>query len=165
MFVAGRRFPTTWCSPAGESGNTWNSLGFVDEDFRKVHFIPFVPYEELPKLYNLAEMSVMPAYYDGCSTTMMESMACGCPVVASKTAAGPEIGGDGALYADPHDPADFADKIRSLANDEDLTDRDEEEMPGAGGIFQLETNGAGDPRRIGARRRLEHVRNLRIYNP
>ena len=62
----------------------------------------------------------MPAYYDGCSTTMMESMACGCPVVASKTAAGPEIGGDGALYADPHDPADFADKIRSLANDEHL---------------------------------------------
>jgi glycosyltransferase involved in cell wall biosynthesis len=93
-------------------------LGFVEEDFRKVHFIPFVPYEELPKLYNAAEMSVMPAYYDGCSTTMMESMACGCPVVASKTAAGPEIGGEGALYADPHDPADFADKIRSMAIDE-----------------------------------------------
>jgi glycosyltransferase involved in cell wall biosynthesis len=91
-------------------------LGFVEEDFRKVHFIPFVPYEELPKLYNLAEMSVMPAYYDGCSTTMMESMACGCPVVASKSAAGPEIGGEGALYADPQDPADFADKIRSVAN-------------------------------------------------
>ena len=93
-------------------------LGFVEEDFRKVHFIPFVPYEELPKLYNAAEMSVMPAYYDGCSTTMMESMACGCPVVASKTAAGPEIGGEGAIYADPYDPSDFAEKIRSLANDE-----------------------------------------------
>jgi len=95
-------------------------LGFVDEDFKKVHFIPFVPYEELPKLYNLAEMSIMPAYYDGCSTTMMESMACGCPVVASRTAAGPEIGGEGALYADPHDPSDFAEKIRSIANDVNL---------------------------------------------
>jgi glycosyltransferase involved in cell wall biosynthesis len=95
-------------------------LGFAEEDFRKVHFIPFVPYEELPKLYNLAEMSVMPAYYDGCSTTMLESMACGCPVVASKTGAGPEIGGRGALYADPYDPAEFAEKIRLLATDNSL---------------------------------------------
>jgi len=98
-------------------------LGFAGEDFRKVHFIPFVPYEELPILYNSAEMSVMPAHYDGCSTTMMESMACGCPVVASKTAAGPEIGGEGALYADPLDPAEFAERIRAVGNDVDLRNR------------------------------------------
>ncbi len=98
-------------------------LGFAGDDFNKVHFIPFVPYEELPMLYNSAEMSVMPAHYDGCSTTMMESMACGCPVVASKTAAGPEIGGEGALYADPLDPAEFAERIRAIGNDADLRNR------------------------------------------
>lgn len=95
-------------------------LGFKEADFTRVQFVPFVPYEELPKLYNAADLSIMPAYYDGCSTTMMESMACGCPVVASMTGASPEIGGNASLYADPHAPADFADKIRSVAIDVDL---------------------------------------------
>jgi glycosyltransferase involved in cell wall biosynthesis len=43
-------------------------------------------------------------------------MACGCPVVSSKTGAGPEIGAGAALYADPYDPAEFAEKIRLIAN-------------------------------------------------
>lgn len=89
--------------------------GYQEKDFARVHFIPFVPYEELPKLYNIAEMSIIPTFYDGCSTTMMESMACGCPVIGSKADACPEIGGDAAIYADPYMPMDFAEKITLLA--------------------------------------------------
>lgn len=95
-------------------------LGFDEDDFRRVHFITFVPYEELPKLYNTAEMSIVPAYYDGCSTTMMESMACGCPVITSTTGACPEVGGGASLHADPYDPSDFAEKIRLVAGNGDL---------------------------------------------
>lgn len=95
-------------------------LGFQGKDFNRVHFLPFVPYEELPNLYNTADMSVVPTYYDGCSTVMMESMACGCPVIGSKTDACPEIGGEAALYADPHNPMEFAEKIVILANNVDL---------------------------------------------
>jgi len=96
------------------------ALGFTEPDFERVHFITFVPYEELPKLYNTAELSVVSAYYDGCSTVMLESMACGCPVVSSETGACPEIGGGASLHANPHDPADFAAKIRRLATDREL---------------------------------------------
>lgn len=95
-------------------------LGFREEDFARVHFITFVPYEELPKLYNTADMSIVPPYYDGCSTTMMEAMACGCPVITSKTGACPEIGAGASLYADPHDPGEFAEKIRLIGNDVNL---------------------------------------------
>jgi glycosyltransferase involved in cell wall biosynthesis len=95
-------------------------LGFQEKDFTRVHFLPFVPYEELPKLYNTADLSIVPTYYDGCSTTMMESMACGCPVIGSKIDACPEIGGGAALYADTHIPMDFAEKIVLLANNVDL---------------------------------------------
>ena len=45
-------------------------------------------------------------------------MACGCPVVASKTGALPEIGGDAAVYCDPYDPASIGDAIRSLVTDD-----------------------------------------------
>lgn len=93
-------------------------LGFNNDDFARVHFITFVPYQELPRLYNAAEMSVVSAYYDGCSTTMLESMACGCPVISSTTGACPELGEGASLYADPHDPADFAAKIRLIATDD-----------------------------------------------
>jgi glycosyltransferase involved in cell wall biosynthesis len=96
------------------------ALGFTEADFERVLFITFVPYEELPKLYNTAELSVVSAYYDGCSTVMLESMACGCPVVSSETGACPEIGGGASLHANPYDPADFAAKIRRLATDPEL---------------------------------------------
>lgn len=91
-------------------------LGFEEADFRRVVFIDFIPYAELPKLYNSADISMVSAYYDGCSTTQMEAMACGCPVIASKTGACPEIGEDACLYADPYDAGDFAEKIRLVAN-------------------------------------------------
>jgi len=98
----------------------FRSLGFQDEDFRGVHFIDFVPYEELPNLYSAAELSVVPTYFDGCSTTMMESMACGCPVIASNLDAGPEIGGDAALYIDPRDPVELASRMDVLVSDQVL---------------------------------------------
>ena len=45
-------------------------------------------------------------------------MACGCPVVASRTGALPEIGGDAAIYCDPYDPASIGGAIRSLVMDD-----------------------------------------------
>ena len=93
-------------------------LGFKDEDFMRVHFIDFVPYPELPKLYNTAEISIVPTYYDGCSTTMMEAMSCGCAVIASKIDACPEISAGATLHADPRDPSDFAEKIRLVVNND-----------------------------------------------
>ncbi len=95
-------------------------LGFKDADFEDVVFIPFVPYEELPKLYNNAELFVVASYYDGCSTVIMEAMACGCPVVASATGGFPEISGGAAIHADPHDASDFAKKMKIVLTDENL---------------------------------------------
>ena len=95
-------------------------LGFKDADFEDVIFIPFVPYEELPELYNNADLFVVASYYDGCSTVIMEAMACGCPVVASATGGFPEISGGAAIHADPHDPADFSRKFKLVLLDEKL---------------------------------------------
>jgi glycosyltransferase involved in cell wall biosynthesis len=47
-------------------------------------------------------------------------MACGCPVVASRTGALPEIAGDAAVYCDPYDPASIGDAIRDLVSDDAL---------------------------------------------
>ncbi len=47
-------------------------------------------------------------------------MACGCPVVASRTGALPEIAGDAAVYCDPHDPEGIGQAILDLVSDREL---------------------------------------------
>jgi glycosyltransferase involved in cell wall biosynthesis len=107
---------------AGKRGRDYLlSKGFQEDDFEAVHFLDFVPHEELAGLYNLADLFVIPSYYEGFGLTLLEAMTCGCPVIASRTGACPEISGDAAILADPRDPADFADKIRLILRDEGLS--------------------------------------------
>ncbi|KXK12260.1 MAG: Glycosyl transferase group 1 [Microgenomates bacterium OLB23] len=42
---------------------------------------------------------------------LLEAMRYRCPVVASKAASLPEVGGDAALYFNPNDPRDIERKI------------------------------------------------------
>jgi len=94
--------------------------GFAEEDFEGVHFLEFVRHEDIAGLYSLADLFVIPSYYEGFGLTLLEAMTCGCPVVASRTGACPEISGGAAILADPFDPADFADKIKRVLRDEQL---------------------------------------------
>ncbi len=54
---------------------------------------------------------------------MLEAMACGTPVVASRASALPEIGGDAALYAPPNDADAWALALRSIVEDATLRER------------------------------------------
>jgi glycosyltransferase involved in cell wall biosynthesis len=94
--------------------------GWTDRELEEIYFTGFIPHEELPKLYSLADLFVVPSFYEGFCLTAAEAMASGCPVVASQTGACPEITGGAALLADPYDPADFAAKITHLLTDKKL---------------------------------------------
>ncbi len=92
-------------------------LGFSDADLRGVKLIEWIPFDELPQLYNLAELFVIPSFYEGCPNTLLQAMACGCAIVASETGGCSDVGADAALYADPHNPDDFAAKMLRVLND------------------------------------------------
>jgi glycosyltransferase involved in cell wall biosynthesis len=94
--------------------------GLNEADLEGIHFLGFVPYQEQPKLFSLAELLVTPAWYEGFPHLIMHAMVCGCPVIASQTGGAPEVSGGATLLADPNDPANFAAKILAVINNQKL---------------------------------------------
>jgi len=78
---------------------------------------------ELRALYRGCEAFVFPSLYEGFGLPILEAMACGAPVVASRRASIPEVVGDAGLLVDPDRPAEIADAVRRLAADGALLER------------------------------------------
>ncbi len=83
-----------------------------------IHFLDDVPESDLPLLYNVADVCVMPSLYEGFGIPVLESQACGKPVVCANAASLPEVAGDaGVLFEHGLDAADAlaAAVVRLLA--------------------------------------------------
>lgn len=76
----------------------------------------FIPAKDLVLIYNLASATVLPSFYEGFGLPVLESMACGTPVICSNNSSLLEISGDDAMYCDPNDPDDIAQKIVEVIN-------------------------------------------------
>lgn len=83
----------------------------------------YVPASDLPALYRAASVFCFPSFYEGFGLPPLEAAACGTPVLASDVAALPEVLGDAACYADPHEPPQIAGELRRLLDDAALRSR------------------------------------------
>lgn len=92
------------------------SLGLGDH----VHFLGFVPDEDLVALYQLARASVYPSLFEGFGFPVLEAMASGCPVVTANSSSLPEVAGDAALLVDPMSVASIADGVSRVWCDDAL---------------------------------------------
>ncbi len=105
---------------AGREGWKWND---PLEDARFQHLRPWVrvcrnvPDADLPELYGRAAVFAYPSLYEGFGLPLLEAMACGTPVVASRTSSLPEVAGDAALLVDPLDAGALAGSVRVLLSD------------------------------------------------
>jgi glycosyltransferase involved in cell wall biosynthesis len=78
-----------------------------------------VPNQDLPAIYNLASCFAYPSLYEAFGLVQLEAMACGCPVIASRAGAIPEISGDAAVLFNPLDPEELAEAILQIVNNGD----------------------------------------------
>ena len=60
-----------------------------------------MPDELLPAIYSAAEVLAFPSLYEGFGLPILEAMACGTPVVASRASCLPEVAEGAALLIDP----------------------------------------------------------------
>lgn len=81
--------------------NRWDYLGFVSN-------------ENLRKLYSNSFAFIFPSDHEGFGLPILEAMASGCPVVASKKTSFPEIGRTSILYAEDQDSFEYFSKIDLL---------------------------------------------------
>jgi glycosyltransferase involved in cell wall biosynthesis len=80
----------------------------------RVHVIERASHALLNYLYCLAHALLFPSLAEGFGWPLIEAQACGCPVIASTTTSIPEVAGEAALFAEPHDVATFASHVRAL---------------------------------------------------
>lgn len=78
----------------------------------------YIPEEELVKIMGSAYGSVYPSLLEGFGVPVLEAMQCQVPVITSINSSMQEIAGSAALYADPADHTDIADKMMLLYKDE-----------------------------------------------
>lgn len=93
----------------------FNTLGVKD----RVKFLGFIKEENLPKYYNLADVFVWPSY-SGLGLQILESMACGTPVIASDALDTREYVRGGGLLFRPGDVNQLASIILEILMNESL---------------------------------------------
>ncbi|HEY2105206.1 MAG TPA: glycosyltransferase family 1 protein, partial [Candidatus Binataceae bacterium] len=107
----------------GREGWRWSSP-LARPEFKEiapwVRILADIPDAEMAEFYNRSAVFVYPSLYEGFGLPILEAMACGTPVVSSSSSSLPEVGGDAALYANPHDSQAFANQVARVLSDREL---------------------------------------------
>lgn len=85
-----------------------------------IYLTGYLNHNWLPVVYAQAEAFIYPSLRESFGIPIIESMACGTPVVTSNTSSMPEVAGGYALLADPYSPEQIADRMVKITEDRQL---------------------------------------------
>jgi glycosyltransferase involved in cell wall biosynthesis len=89
--------------------------------YRKdIFFTGHFPGKSLPELYAGADIVVIPSRYEGFGMGVLEAMASGVPVACARAASLPETAEHAALYFDPLNAEDMADRMVTLTTNREV---------------------------------------------
>ena len=75
---------------------------------------------KLARITAAAYCVLYPSFFEGLSVPIIEAMQCAVPIITSKNSSMPEIGGDVALYINPDEADELAEKMQLIYKDENL---------------------------------------------
>jgi glycosyltransferase involved in cell wall biosynthesis len=86
-----------------------------------IHIIDqFIETEDLVGLYNLATFTLFPSFYEGFGFPILESQACGTPVITSNLSSMEEISGNSTFLVNPASVESIVEAILRVKEDREL---------------------------------------------
>jgi len=107
-------------------GRPTDYLGTVKEQISKsgivdrVHFRHDVVFQDLPAIYQQAEMLIYPSLYEGFGIPIIEGLYSEIPVITSENGCFKEAGGPHTCYVDGTNPSFLANSARRILDDKEL---------------------------------------------
>jgi glycosyltransferase involved in cell wall biosynthesis len=105
------------------SDNEKNEIYNIAKKYKiqdNVIFLGYLDDVELAEFYRQALLYIYPSMYEGFGLTVIEAMACGCPVITSNNSSLKDIAGNAALLVDPFSQDDITSKLANLLDNESL---------------------------------------------
>ena len=86
-------------------------------------FCDIVQNQDLPGIYQLADLFVYPSIFEGFGIPILEALYSRVPVITSKGSCFAEAGGDYTIYVDPNNVEEMAAAIKKVLFDRDLQEK------------------------------------------
>jgi glycosyltransferase involved in cell wall biosynthesis len=123
------------------------------ENIKENIVIPgYIVNSDLPYIYNNAFAFLYTSLRESFGIPLLESMACGTPVITSNTSSMPEVAGPDAIFVNPEDPDDIVSNMLRLEEDDQF-------------YRKQEKNGLQRAQEFSWQQTAEHLLNLyeRVY--
>ena len=90
---------------------------------KRVIFLGFVDEFTKRKLYSASDVVVLPSLLEGCPISILEALAAGAAIVATRVGGIPELVKDGrnGFLVDPTSPSELAEAILTIISDDELS--------------------------------------------
>jgi glycosyltransferase involved in cell wall biosynthesis len=89
----------------------------------RVHILNNVSFEDLPTLYQSADVFVFPSFFEGFGIPIIEALSSEIPVIAATGSCLEEAGGPGSVYVNPNDDAELSERIMEILTNQELANK------------------------------------------
>jgi glycosyltransferase involved in cell wall biosynthesis len=123
VHLHGLQIPLVLAGPEGEDSDAIQEKAARLGICQWIRTTGYLEPNDVRNIYRLATAFVLPSLCEGFGMPLLEAMASGVPVAASRTSSIPEVCRDAAAYFDPESPESMAEKVISLLEDQSLRSR------------------------------------------